>query len=128
MRWLSAANTSCRDCRGWRVYEPVYSGVCPNLGDTKRNNLGPLKFGKKNGEYTILFFCLIRKIILIGRNLVFHIPMWLSQAPTSSCLGRSGGPFCCSSTKDIFSTVDFAAAQSMQHAQNGHSISGLLTS
>lgn len=26
--------------------------------------------------------------------------------------------------QDIFSTVDFAAAQTMQHAQNGHSLSG----
>ena len=73
MRWLSAANTSCRDCRGWRVYEPVYSGVCPNLGDTKRNNLGPPKFGKKNrGIHNFVFF-FIRKMIIIGRNLAFHI-------------------------------------------------------
>ena len=28
--------------------------------------------------------------------------------------------------QDIFSTVDFAAAQTMQHAQNGHSFSGRL--
>ena len=93
----------------------------------KETTWGHLNLGKKRGIHNFVF-CLIRKMILIGRNLVFHIPMWLSQAPTSSCLGRSGGPFCCSSTKDIFSTVDFAAAQSMQHAQNGHSISGLLTS
>ena len=43
------------------------------------------------------------------------------SSPDFKLLGPLGGSVLLEpSAKDIFSTVDFAAAQSMQHAQNGH--------